>query len=112
MRLAAEDAAKLRPEALGLLREELGVRGLAEATQGSIAAQLRVLSEEEIDDYCALLRTVPCPICHSAAQPLNASVTNKVSSFMIATTSKQELVVACPSCLDKRTASATLIART
>ena len=107
MRLASEDAAKLRPEALVLLREELSVRGLTEAAQVSIAAQLRVLSEEEIDQYCALIRAVPCPICHSTAQPLNASVTAKVSSFMIVTTTKNELVVACPSCLDKRSESAT-----
>lgn len=99
--IAAEDAAKLRPEALTLLREELEVRGLAQTTQAGIDAQLRVLSAAEIDEYCALLRAVPCPICHSAAQPLNATVTSTVSSFIVVTTSKEKLAVACLGCLDK-----------
>lgn len=107
LRLAAEDAAKLRPEALALLQEELGVRGLRESAQAGIEAQLRVLSDAEIDEYCALVRAVPCPVCHSSAQPLNATVTTKVSSFIFLTIWKEELAIACPSCLDKLTESAT-----
>ncbi|HEX8426267.1 hypothetical protein [Hymenobacter sp.] len=107
MRLAAEDAARLRPEALVLLQEELAERGLAEAAHKEIAAQLRVLSEAEIEEYCALIRAVPCPICYSVAEPLNATVTSKVSSFIVVTTWKEELAIACPSCLDKLSESAT-----
>jgi hypothetical protein len=107
MRLAAEDAAKLRPEALALLQEELETRGLAEVAQKEIAAQFRVLSEAEIKDYCALIQATPCPICHSATKPLNATVTNQVSSFIFLTTWKEKLTIACPSCLDKLIESAT-----
>jgi hypothetical protein len=66
-----------------------------------------VLSEAEIEEYCALIQAVPCPICHSAAEPLNATVTSKVSSFIILTTWKKELAIACPKCLDKLSESAT-----
>jgi hypothetical protein len=107
MRLAAEDAAKLRPEALALLQEELGVRGLAEVAQKEIAAQFRVLSEAEVEGYCALIQAVPCPICHSSTTPLNATITNKVSSFIFLATWKEELAIACPNCLDKLSESAT-----
>ena len=107
MRLAAEDAAKLRPEALTLLQEELGARGLAEVAQKEIDAQFRVLSASETEEYCALIQAAPCPICHSASTPLNATITSKVSSFIFLTTWKEELVIACPTCLDKLTESAT-----
>lgn len=107
MRIAAEDAAKLRPEALALLQGELAERGLGEAAQKEIDAQFRVLSEAEIEEYCALIRAVPCPICHSAAEPLNATVASKVSSFIFLTTWKEKLAIACPNCLDKLSESAT-----
>lgn len=107
MRLAAEDAVKLRPEALVLLQEELGVRGLAEMAKKEIDAQFRVLSAGEIEEYCALIQAAPCPICYSSTTPLNATVTSKVSSFIFLTTWKEELVIACPNCLDKLTESAT-----
>ena len=107
MHIAAEDAAKLRPEALALLQEELEARGLAEVAQKEIDAQFRMLSEPEIEEYCALIQAAPCPICHSATKPLNATVTSKVSSFIFLTTWKEELAIACPSCLDKLSEDAT-----
>lgn len=101
MRIAAEDATKLRPEALVLLKAELSTRGLAETAKKTIEAQLRVATEAEILEYGALLRAQPCPVCRSSAQPLNASVTQRVLSFVVMTTWKKQLVIACPPCLDK-----------
>lgn len=107
MRIVAEDTAKLRPEALVLLQEELAIRGLSGAAQKEIDAQFRVLSATEIEQYCALIQAAPCPICHSSAHPLNATITSEVSSFIVVTTWKKELAIACPSCLDKLSARAT-----
>ena len=101
LRIASEGAATLRPEALVLLKAELSARGLGEVAERSIAAQLRVVSEAEVAAYSALLRAQPCPICRSTAQPLNATITSKVISFVVMTTSKKRFVVACPACLDK-----------
>lgn len=101
LRLAAEDAAKLRPEALVLLQAELAGRGLAASAEKAIAAQLRVVSEEEILAYCAVLRAQPCPVCHSADQPLNATLTSKVVSFIVLTIQEKRLAIACPPCLDQ-----------
>lgn len=101
LRLAAEDAAKLRPEALVVLQAELATRGLAATAEKAIAAQLRVVSEEEVLAYCAVLRAQPCPLCHATAQPLNATRTSKVLSFIVLTTWKKQFAIACPTCLDK-----------
>lgn len=101
LRIATEDAAKLRPEALTLLREELRTRGLAAKAERAIAAQFRVLSADEVMEYCALLRALPCPVCHSSTQLLNATMTSKVLSFVVMTTEKKQFFVACPRCLDK-----------
>jgi hypothetical protein len=101
LRLASQSAATLRPEALVLLRAELATRGLAEVAEKAIAAQLRVASEEELAEYCELLQSQPCPLCRSSAQPLNATVTSKVMSFLVFTTGKKQFAIACPTCLDK-----------
>jgi hypothetical protein len=101
MRIASEDAAKLRPEALALLREELATRGLAEVATKTIEAQLREVSEAELTEYCALIQSQPCPNCHSSTQPLNATITSKVMSFLVLTTWTKQFVIACPTCLDK-----------
>ena len=101
MRIACEDATKLRPEALVLLKEELGTRGLTETAERAIEAQFRVVSEHEIAEYCGLLQGQPCPICRSSSQRLNAALTSKVISFIVMTTWKKQFAIACPTCLDK-----------
>ncbi len=101
LRIASEGAATLRPEALLLLKAELSARGLGEVAERAIAARLRVASAAEVAEYCALLRALPCPICHSTARPLNAAITSQVMSFVVMTTSKKRFVIACPTCLDK-----------
>ncbi|MDO7851159.1 hypothetical protein [Hymenobacter convexus] len=101
MRIAAEDAPRLRPEALVLLKAELSTRGLAETAEKTIQAQLRQATEAEVLAYGALLQAQPCPVCGSAARPLNATVTHRVLSFVVMTTWKKQLVIACPPCLDQ-----------
>ncbi|RZK09751.1 MAG: hypothetical protein EOO56_29990, partial [Hymenobacter sp.] len=102
LRIAAEDAAKLRPEALELLRQELATRGVAAVAARAIAARLRVVSEAEIAEYCGLIRSQPCPVCCSSTHLLNATITSKVMSFLVLTTWQKRLIIACPACLDER----------
>jgi hypothetical protein len=101
MRIASESATTLRPEALVLLKEELSTRGLAATVEKAIEVQFKVVSEEGISEYCKLLQAQPCPICRSTAQPLNATLTSKVMSFLVLTTWKKQFAIACPACLDK-----------
>ncbi|RYU81010.1 hypothetical protein [Hymenobacter persicinus] len=100
LRIVSEDAVRLRPEALALLQDELRTRGLAEVAEQSVQAQFRVLDEAGVQEYCALLQAQPCPLCQSAARPLNATITSKVLSFLVMTTQKKAFAIACPGCLD------------
>ena len=102
LRLATEDAARLRPEALALLQAELAARGLGPTAEKAIAAQLRVVSDEELLAYCQVLRAQPCPVCRSTARPLNATRTHKVkvTSFIVLAIREEHLAIACPACLD------------
>jgi len=101
LRIAAESATKLRPEALVLLKDELATRGLLATAEKAIEVQFTVVDEAGIAAYCALLQSQACPICRSTAQPLNATLTSKVMSFLVVTTWKKQLTIACPTCLDK-----------
>lgn len=101
LRIVAEDATRLRPEALVLLKEELATRGLSATAEKTIEAQFKVISEEGIAEYCGLLQAQPCPLCRSSAQRLNATISSKVMSFLVMTTWKKQFAIACPTCLDK-----------
>jgi len=101
LRLASQDAARLRPEALSLLQQELATRGLAALVEERITAQLRTLTASELTAYCNLLQAQSCPSCWSSTHPLNATIVRHTASFFIATTYKEQFAVACPTCLDK-----------
>jgi len=107
LRLAADDANKLRPEALALLRAELSSRGLGAPAEKAIEAQQQVLSEAGLQAYCAVVQAQPCPRCHATDQPLNATVVNKVASFVVMTVWEKRFAIACPRCLDQLTHDAT-----
>lgn len=101
LRIVSEDAAKLRPEALVLLREEMAARGLAAVAERAIAVQLRVATAAEITEYCGLLQAQPCPKCYSTHQPLKAAIISKVLSMLVLTTWEKRFVIVCPTCLAK-----------
>jgi hypothetical protein len=106
-RLAITEAASLRPEALDLLKAEIKNRGLDEGIMNGVNVQLADLSNLAIDDYIALIRNQPCPVCSSTAAQLNAVVIGSVKSFIILTQYKKKLMVACPSCLQQANQKAT-----
>lgn len=101
LRIVSEDAAKLRPEALVLLREEMAARGLSVVAERAIKVQLRVATEADITEYCGLLQAQPCPRCCSTYPPLNAAIINKVLSMLVLTFWERRFAIACPACLDK-----------
>jgi hypothetical protein len=101
LRIVSENAAKLRPEALVLLREEMATRGLAAIAERAIEVQLRVATDAETLEYCGLLQAQPCPRCCSTCQPLNAAITSKVLSMLVLTFWERRFVIVCPTCLSK-----------
>ena len=101
LRLATERASTLRPEALALLRQVVAERGLGDTVAAAIDAQVRVLDNEALLAYCEVLRALPCPVCQSQQQLLNATITSEVLSFLVMTTSKKKIHIACPTCLNE-----------
>ena len=101
VRIATEEAAGLRPEAVELLKHIITERGLSEGITKGIDAQLREVDDQTLSEYAELLRSLPCPVCRSTEEKLNATMTGSVVSFIIMTNYEKELKIACPNCLDK-----------
>lgn len=101
IRIATEEAAGLRPEAVDLLKEIIKERGLSEGITKGIDVQLQEVDDQTLLEYAELLRGLPCPVCKSTEEKLNATMTGSVVSFIIMTNYEKELKVACPNCLDK-----------
>nr|WP_295876528.1 hypothetical protein [uncultured Chitinophaga sp.] len=101
----------LTPEALKVVKEEIAKRGINSRLADVLDIQNRSLSEDEIDDYCALLSHLHCPVCGSNRTKLNATLTAEVTSFIFITEYKTKIRVACPACLDKLNDSALMTTR-
>ena len=100
-KIASEDAGKLRPEVLEILKEEIKKRNLNLNLIDSVNSQTRELSEQEFNEYCQILRNHPCPICKSKTQKINATMIGRVVSILILTSYEKSLKVACSNCLDE-----------
>lgn len=101
IRIASEEATGLRPEALELLKQIIEERGLSPNIRKSIDAQFKKIDEKTLLEYCEVLRSLPCPICNSPYNKLNATITGTVTSFLVMTSYRKEIKIACPKCLDK-----------
>src|SRR5258708_5825218 len=78
IRIATEEAAGLRPEALALLVQILKERGLSEGIAKGIDVQFKKIDEKTLTAYCELLRGLPCPVCNLKNEKLNATITGTV----------------------------------
>lgn len=101
IRLASEEARSLRPEALELLKQIIKERGLSADVTNSIDAQSKKITEDILLEYTELLRGLPCPVCNTAGDKLNATITGTVISFILMTSYQKEVKIACPACLNK-----------
>jgi hypothetical protein len=101
IRLATEEAADLRPEAVDILKQIIRERGLSADIVKGIDVQLQEIDQEKLQEYTELLRGLPCPVCKSTNAKLNATMTGTVVSILVVTNYEKELKIACPDCLDK-----------
>jgi hypothetical protein len=101
IRLATEEASELRPEAVELLKQIIKERGLSVDILKGIGVQIQEIDDEKLLEYSELVRSLPCPVCKSTNEKLNATMTGSVISFIIITNYEKELKIACPNCLDK-----------
>ena len=75
IRLATEEASGLRPEAVELIRQIIRERGLSEDIVKGLEVQRQEIDEKTLLAYVELLRTLPCPLCSSKKEKLNATMT-------------------------------------
>lgn len=55
----------------------------------------------DIQAFASIIRQLPCPVCKQATQPLNGNLIYTVYSFLILTTYRRDVLIACPVCLNK-----------
>lgn len=101
IRIATEEATSLRPEALELVKEIIKERNLSEDVLKGVEVQFKEVDEKTLNEYTELLRKLPCPVCKSNSDKLNATMIGNVMSFIIMTNYEKAIKIACPKCLDK-----------
>jgi len=109
IRQLTQDAAGLTPEALQVVKDEVGRRKLSTNLINGVEAQQKSYTLEEIDTYCDLVRTLPCPITGDNNELLNATFTSTVMSFIVFTNCRKEVIVGSPAALDKANNKALLL---
>jgi hypothetical protein len=106
VRVATQDAVGLTPEAQKIVEEEIARRGLDKNIVQGVRVQNTEMTVEELDRYCAMARSLDCPVCGSSDGMLNGSMTYEVMSFILFTQYTKKIRVACPDCLDKANTNA------
>ena len=101
IRIATQDMSGLTEEALVVVREELKRRKLDTNISKGIDAQRKTWTIGEIDEYCALIQALPCPVNGSTSRKLNGTQTAEVVSFVLFTHYKKRIIIASPEALDK-----------
>ncbi len=104
-RIATQDAYGLRPEVFEIIESELKKRNLSLDILKGALAQNKEYTLEEIETCSELLRTLPCPICGNTNDKLNGTIAHTVKSFIIFTSSEIQPIIACPTCLDRKSNS-------
>jgi len=99
LQLSVYEAGQLTPEARDVLREQIRLRGLDDRLNVAIEAQERSLTAVELESLVERFRALPCPICESVAQPLNAFPIATARGVVIFVDYDVETVIACPHCI-------------
>jgi hypothetical protein len=65
------------------------------------------MTNEELNLFAASIQQLPCPICGSSTQKLNATIYGTALSVAVITFTNKFFLITCPSCLDKANKDAT-----
>ena len=104
--IATTDAAGMTEEAQVVIKEEIWKRKLDVNLMKAVAVQNHEATADEVDQYCEMIATLPCPRCADTRVRLNGTQTMEVVSVIIVTYTEKKLKVACPRCLNKLTDAA------
>ncbi len=100
IKLASQEAAFLREEAVETIFEEMGKRNIPFEVYKAMYNQITPPTPELIAHYVEFLRNQACPYCNTTNEKLNASVKATAYSFLVMGFYSQTLVIGCPKCLD------------
>jgi hypothetical protein len=100
--IATQKASGLRPGVIEIIEDELKKRNLNLNILDGVKAQNKEYSIEEITELSKKLRDLPCPLCGNKTSKLNGTVMHTVKSFVLFSTFRQEPIIGCPDCLDKK----------
>lgn len=102
------NAAGLSPEALEVVQQEINRRKLSPGLQQAVEVQQKTLTNEEVDQYCYLLQSLPCPHTGSTDTPLNATKVISVRSFLLFTETRTGIVIGHPEVVRRACVQATV----
>jgi len=106
IRVVTQNSAGLTSEAIEVVKSELKRRNIDSNVARSVDAQNKQYTIEEIDAYCAIIQSLPCPLTGNTDEKLNATVVAEVMSFMIFTNYSKKLMIGSPDALDKANTNA------
>lgn len=100
IRQLTQDARGLTVEAQEVVAEEVRKRNLDQNIIKGVEAQQKDFTTEELDEYCSIIQSFPCPVTGSTEEKLNGTFTSEVISFIFFSVYRKRLVIACPDVLD------------
>ena len=99
--LSKNDAEDFNGETITISKQIKEGRGIPSGNDTDITLMAKDSEESNLDTYCEILRTCPCPICNSETDKINATITATTISFLLFTNYQKSLKIACPNCLNK-----------
>ena len=109
MRIITEDAHGLVPETREIIQKELKLRNIDDGLINIVDAQNKNYTIEEIDEFCTLIVSLPCPKCKSSLSKLKFAIISQAMSFIILTHYSKKLLIACSSCIKQDNNKALII---
>jgi len=107
--LAKNDVCGLDADVVQILVEEIKKRGLDSNLIKAIEAQTKEFTEVELSELISKIVNLPCPDCRRKSSPLMGAIIRTVRSYVLITSYKKVLVIACPECLKKRRKEAMIL---
>lgn len=99
-RIAKFEINALNPEVQPIVIAEIKKRGLDENLLAGIEAQMKILTEEEVDELIDKINGLDCPSCGKSNQGLVGGIIRKVRSYLVITQYEVRTMVACEGCVE------------
>lgn len=101
---ANQEGFQLRAEAQQVLLEEIKARDLGQQVMGSSIPgdtenTITDALYEDVEAMMKMVSALPCPMCGSKSEPLNAADIQKAQGFILFSTTSRKIHIGCHDCL-------------